>query len=151
VADLSGTESIEIEAPIERVFEVAADVERAPEWQGTMRSANALEHDDRGRPILVASEIDASVATVELLLRFSYEGPGGMRWVRESGDLKSLEGSWTFEDLGGLTRATYSLDIGLNRGLSLLAKTLRGPAEARVRHLLAYRPVEGLKARAEGR
>lgn len=150
MADLSGSESIEIDAPIERVFEIAADVERAPEWQGTMKSARALESDEAGRPTLVATEIDASVATVKLELRFSYDEPGGVLWTRESGDLKSLEGSWAFEDLGGRTRATYSLDIGLNRRLGLLAKTIKGPVEARVRHMLTHRPLEGLKERAEG-
>ena len=150
MGDLSGSESIEIKAPVERVFEVAADVERAPEWQGTMRTARALEHDDVGRPTLVETEVDSSVAKHKLKLRFTYDKPAGMAWSRESGDLKSLEGSWRFEDLGdGRTRATYSLDIGLNRALSLLAKTVRGPVEARVRNLLAHRPVEGLKARAE--
>jgi uncharacterized membrane protein len=151
LADLSGRESIEIDAPIERCFEIAADVERAPEWQGTMQSAHALEHDDDGRPTLVESEIDASVAKVKLHLRFFYDEPTGMQWTREDGDLKSLDGSWVFEDLGdGRTRATYSLDIGLNRGLSMLAKGVQGPARKRVRRMLAHRPVAGLKARAEG-
>jgi hypothetical protein len=150
MADLKGTESIEIDAPVARCFAVAADVERAPEWQGTMRSARAHEHDDHGRPVLVESEIDASVATVRLVLRFSYDAPGGMRWVRESGDLRSLVGWWRFEDLGaGRTRATYALEIGLNRALGLLARSVRGPARDHVRGLLAHRPVLGLKERAE--
>src|SRR3712207_4846058 len=46
MADLEGEESIEIDAPIGRCWEVIADVERAPEWQGTMRTADALEHDE---------------------------------------------------------------------------------------------------------
>ena len=150
MADLSGSHSLEIDAPVERVFAIAADVERAPEWQGAMKTATALEHDDAGRPTLVETELDSSVAKHRLTLRFDYDEPAGMTWSRETGDLKSLEGSWRFDDLGGgRTRATYSLDIGLNRGLSLLAKTVKGPVEARVRQLLAHRPVEGLKARAE--
>ena len=150
MADLSGSHSLEIEAPVQRVFAIAADVERAPEWQGAMKSAKALEHDEAGRPTLVETELDSSVAKHNLTLRFDYDEPSGMTWSREKGDLKSLEGSWRFEDLGdGRTRATYSLDIGLNRGLSLLAKTVKGPVESRVRQLLANRPVEGLKARAE--
>src|SRR3954466_4192236 len=150
MADLSGSHSLEIDAPVERVFAIAADIERAPEWQGGMKTARALEHDDDGRPTLVETELDSSVAKHNLTLRFTYDKPAGMTWSRESGDLKSLEGSWRFEDLGdGRTRATYSLDIGVNRALSLLAKTVRGPVEARVRNLLAHRPVEGLKARAE--
>ena len=150
MGDLSGSESIEIDAPIERVFAIAADVERAPEWQGTMKSARAVEQDGDGRPALVETEIDSSVAKHRMTLRFDYDEPHGMTWSRESGDLKSLEGSWRFEDLGGgRTRATYSLDIGLNRALSLVARTVQGPARAKVRGLLARRPVEGLKARAE--
>jgi ribosome-associated toxin RatA of RatAB toxin-antitoxin module len=150
VADLSGSHSLEIDAPIERCFEIAADVERAPEWQGAMQSATALERDPAGRPALVETQIDASVAKLTLELRFTYDEPRGLRWTRESGDLKSLEGSWRFEDLGGgRTRATYALDIGLSRKLGLLVKAVKGPVEARVRELLTVRPVEGLKQRAE--
>ena len=151
MADLEGTATIEIDAPIEHCWEVIADVERAPEWQGAMRSAEAVERDAEGRPSLVDTKIDALVASVNLCLRFEYVEPTGMRWTRERGDLKSLVGSWRLEDLGdGRTRATYSLEIGLNRALGLLRKGVRGPAEARVRHLLANRPVEGLKRVAEG-
>ena len=150
MADLSGSHSLEIDAPVERVFAIAADVERAPEWQGAMKTAKAVEHDGDGRPTLVETELDSSVAKHNLTLRFRYDEPTGMTWTRESGDLKSLDGSWRFEDLGGgRTRATYSLDIGLNRKLSLLVKAVKGPVETRVRQLLANRPVEGLKARAE--
>jgi hypothetical protein len=150
MADLEGSESIEIEAPIERCFAIAADVERAPEWHGSMKAAEAIEHDADGRPLLVETKQDALVASVSFCLRFSYDEPWGMRWTRVRGDLKSLEGEWIFEELdGGLTRATYNLEIGLNRTLSLLRKGVRGPAEAKVRELLARRPVEGLKRVAE--
>src|SRR5947208_12254920 len=98
MADLSGSHSLEIDAPVDRVFAIAADIERAPEWQGAMKSAKALERDDEGRPTLVESELDSSVAKHKMTLRFSYDEPGGMTWRRESGDLQSLEGSWRFED-----------------------------------------------------
>lgn len=150
MADLSGSHTLEIDAPIERCFEIAADVERAPEWQGSMVYAEALERDAEGRATLVETQVDASVTKQTIVVRFSYDEPHGMRWSRERGDLKSLDGSWAFEDLGGgRTRATYSLAIGLNRALSLLVRTLKGPVEQRVRELLANRPVEGLKQRAE--
>ena len=150
MADLEGSHTLEIDAPIERVFEIAADVERAPDWQGVMRSAEALERHDDGRPSLVATEIDSTVAKHKLELRFDYDEPKGMTWSRVGGDLKSLEGRWDFEDLGdGRTRATYSLEIGLPRALSLMAKTVKGPAREKIRGLLANRPVEGLKAEAE--
>src|SRR5215212_1652258 len=150
MADLEGRASAEIDAPIDHCWEVIADVERAPEWQGTMKSAEALERDAEGRPTLVETKIDALVASVTVCLRFDYSEPTGMRWTRERGDLKSLVGSWQLEELdGGRVRATYSLEIGLNRALSLLRKGVRGPAEAKVRELLTSRPVEGLKREAE--
>jgi uncharacterized protein YndB with AHSA1/START domain len=150
VADLEGEASIEIAAPIERCWEVISDVERAPEWQGAMKSAHALERDADGRPTLVETHIDALVATVKLHLRFDYQEPTGMRWTRQRGDLRSLVGGWRLEALDDeRTRATYRLEIGLNRALSLLRKGVRGPAEAKVRELLTQRPVEGLKRTAE--
>jgi hypothetical protein len=151
VGDLSGEASIEIAAPVDRCFAIAADVERAPEWQGAMRSARALQRGAGGRPVLVETEIDALVAKLTLLLRFDYDEPGGLRWCREGGDLKGLQGSWRFAAADdGRTRATYALDISLNRTLALLRKGVRGPAESRVRSLLVDRPLEGLKRVAEG-
>lgn len=150
MGDLSGEATIEIAAPPERCFAIAADIERAPEWQGAMRSARALERDGDGRPRLVETEIDALVAGVTLVLRFDYDEPRGLGWQRERGDLKGLAGSWRFEPAHGGTLATYAFDISLNRTLALLRKGVRGPAEARVRSLLVDRPLEGLKREAEG-
>ena len=78
MAGLEGSHTLEIDAPIERVFEIAADVERAPEWQGAMRSAEALERDDDGRPSLVRTEIDSGVTLNMLELCFTYDEPTGM-------------------------------------------------------------------------
>lgn len=151
MADLSGSESIEIDSPLERCFEIIADVERAPEWHGAMIAARAIEHDPDGRPVLVETKHDALVAKLDVVLRFSYDEPTGMTWSRASGDLRSLDGGWRLEELGGgRTRATYSLEIGLNRTLSLLRRGVRGPVEAKVRQLLARRPVEGLRSAAQG-
>jgi hypothetical protein len=98
----------------------------------------------------VQSEMDATVTRVSMRLRFSYDEPRGLQWTRESGDLRSLDGAWCFEERGdGLTLATYRLEIGVGRRLALIVKTVRGPARDRVESLLVDRPVEGLKARVE--
>ena len=150
MSDLSGEATIEIAAPPERCFAIAADIERAPEWQGAMRSAKAVQRGTGGRPALVETRIDALVAGVTLMLRFDYDEPHGLSWRREGGDLKDLRGSWTFAPgADGGTLATYALDIRLNRALALLRKGVRGPAEARVRTLLVDRPLQGLKRVAE--
>ncbi|MGI8631671.1 MAG: type II toxin-antitoxin system RatA family toxin [Solirubrobacterales bacterium] len=150
MADLEGSKTLEIEAPIDRCFAIAADVANAPRWQGVMASAKVLEEDGHGRPSLVESDIDVSVRKVTVQLRFRYDEPDGMQWTRESGDLRSLDGSWRFVALDDdRTEAKYALDIGLGRGLSMFAKTVRGPARSKVRELLADRAVEGLKREAE--
>ena len=150
MADLEGTRSIEIAAPRERCFAIAADLDHVPEWHGAMTSVDILERDADGRATIVDSELDAAVTKVRLRLRFSYDEGGAVRWTRVSGDLRSLEGSWRFEDADdGLTLATYTLEIGVNRRLAVVVKTVRGPVRSQVESLLTDRPVEGLKARAE--
>jgi ribosome-associated toxin RatA of RatAB toxin-antitoxin module len=150
MADLEGTRSIEISATPEGCFAIAADLDHLPEWHGAMTQVEVLERDGDGRATLVDSEMDASVTRVRMRLRFSYDEPTAIRWTRESGDLRTLEGSWRFRQRDdGLTLATYTLEIGVGRRLALLIRTVRGPARDRVESLLVDRPVEGLKARAE--
>ena len=144
---ISGERSVEVDAPIERCYEIASDIDHAPEWQGSLKDVEVLERDSRTPGSLVETESDAKVKTVAPLLRFSYEEPSAIRWVQEKGETKSLTGSWTFEDLGeGRTRATYALDADPGRILGML---LRGPAEAKVRDFLLGDAAEGLKQRAE--
>jgi uncharacterized membrane protein len=144
---IKGDKSVEIEAPIERCYEIAADVENATEWQGSLKDVEVLERDGERRPVLVETESDAKVKTVRAVLRFSYEPPTGIRWVQEKGDTKSLVGSWAFEDLGsGRTRAVYALEADPGRMLGML---LRGPAETKVRDFLLGNAAEGLKQKAE--
>ena len=138
---------MEIDAPIERCFAIAADIDKAPGWQGSLKDVEVLERGSDRRAELVETESDAKVKTVRSVLRFSYEEPTAIRWVQEKGDTKSLVGSWTFEDLGGgRTRATYALEAEPGRMLGML---LRGPAEAKVRDFLLGDAATGLKAEAE--
>ena len=145
---IKGDRSVEIEAPIERCYEIAADIQNAPEWQGSLKDVEVLERDGERRAVLVETESDAKVKSVRALLRFSYEPPTAIRWVQEKGETKSLHGSWSFEDLGeGRTRATYALEADPGRMLGML---LRGPAEAKVRDFLVGNAADGLKEKAEG-
>jgi uncharacterized membrane protein len=148
MASIKGERSVEINAPIERCYEIAADVENAVEWQGSLKDVEVLERDGERRALLVETESDAKVKTVKATLRFSYEPPTGIRWVQEKGETKALTGSWSFDDLGsGRTRATYALDADPGRMLGLL---LRGPMEGVVRDFLLGNAAEGLKEKAEG-
>jgi ribosome-associated toxin RatA of RatAB toxin-antitoxin module len=144
---ITGERSVEIAATVQRCYEIAADWEHAPEWQESLKDVEVLERDAEGRPAKVQTESDAKVKRVRTTLRASYEPPHAVRWVQEKGEVKSLEGSWTFDELGeGRTRATYSLATDPGRMLGLL---LRGPAQDMARNFLLGSAAEGLKQRAE--
>jgi uncharacterized protein YndB with AHSA1/START domain len=145
---MGGSASAEIDAPLEEVWAVVEDVLSAPEWQGGLVGMSALDRDADGRPTLVESENDIKVRTVKTQVRFRYDPPARLSWSQEKGDLKSVEGSWTLEDLGGgRTRATYTLDSDPGRVLGML---IRGPVEAAVRAMLVNARPGELKQRVEG-
>lgn len=148
MARLGGSASAEIEAPVDEVWTVVEDVLAAPDWQGGLVAMSALERDADGRPTLVETESDIKVRHVKAQVRFRYEPPTHLSWTQEKGDLKSVEGSWTLEDLGdGRTRATYAIDSDPGRVLGML---IRGPVEGAVRGMLVNARPGELKARVEG-
>lgn len=147
MGNITGERSVEIDAPIRRVYDIAADIEHAPAWQGSLKDVDVLERDAEGRATLVDTKNDAKVKTVTTRLRFTYNSPSEIRWTQEKGDVKSLVGWWRLEDLGGdRTRATYALEVDPGRMLGLL---LRGPVEGQVRDFLLGNAADGLKRTAE--
>jgi uncharacterized protein YndB with AHSA1/START domain len=147
MAHLGGSASVEIDAPLERVWAVIEDVLSAPEWQGGLDRMTALERDAEGRPTLVETENDLKVKRVKARVRFRYEGPTRLSWSQEQGDMKSVEGAWELEQLGEKrTRATYTLDADPGRVLGLV---LRGPVEAATRAIFVNSRPGELKRRVE--
>lgn len=147
MAEIKGERSVEIAAPIERCFAIAADIEGAPEWQGSLKDVEVIERDGDKRPYLVETASDAKVKTIRSTLRFTYDEPHAIKWVQEKGEAKSVEGYWRFQELGGdSTRATYGLIVDPGRMLGML---LRGPVEGKVRNFLLGGAADGLKGKAE--
>ena len=148
MANLNGSSTAEIDAPLQHVWALVQDVEAAPQWQGGLKALHAIERDSEGRPVLCESESDAKVRSIKSTVRFSYEGPERLRWSQEKGELKSVDGSWELEDLGGdRTRATYSLDVDLGR---MLGMVIRGPLVDVLRGMLVNARAGELKQRVEG-
>ena len=148
MANLNGSSTAEIGAQLERVWALVQDVEAAPQWQGGLKALRAIERDSEGRPILCESESDAKVRSIKSTVRFTYEGPNCLRWSQEKGEMKSVDGSWELEELGGeRTRATYSLDVDLGR---MLGMVIRGPLVDLLRGMLINARADELKRHAEG-
>jgi ribosome-associated toxin RatA of RatAB toxin-antitoxin module len=143
MSKISGSASIEIEAPIQKVFDVAADIEDSPRWQPEIKVAECVERDGDGRQALVHMETDAKVKLITTEMRFDYEPPTRIGWSQQEGEMKSIEGSWEFEDLGkGRTRATYALEVDLGR---MLGMVIRGPVVGVLRGQLVETMPEKLK------
>ncbi len=147
MANLIGSSTAEIDAPLQRVWELIEQVESAPDWQGGLKSLRAIDRDPEGRAILCESESDAKIRTIKSTVRFSYDPPTRLTWDQEKGELKSVHGSWELEDLGGeRTRAVYSLEVDLGR---MLGMVIRGPLVDVLRGMLAGARAGELKKRIE--
>jgi carbon monoxide dehydrogenase subunit G len=147
MAHLGGSASSEIDAPLSDVWAAIEDVLTAPDWQGGLDSMTALEQDDEDRPVLVETENDIKVRRIRARVRFYYEGPTRLSWKQEQGEMKSVDGSWELEDLGGgRTRATYTLDADPGRLLGMLIK---GPVEAATRAIFVNGRPDELKRLVE--
>ena len=143
---ISGSASTVIEAPIDEVYAAAADVQNSPRWQPEIKKAEVLEREGEDQ-VLVLTETDAKVRTLKSTLRFSYDPPNGLSWRQEEGDLKSVEGSWSFEEAGdGRTRATYEMTVDLGR---MLGMVIRGPLVGVLRGQLVESMPEKLKKDVE--
>jgi ribosome-associated toxin RatA of RatAB toxin-antitoxin module len=144
---ITGSSVAEIDAPLDHVWAIVEDVLRAPEWQGGLKAMHELDRDDDGHVTLAESHSDAKVRTIKSTVRFDYDAPSRLRWRQEHGELKSVEGEWQLEDLGGdRTRATYRLDVELGRKLGMV---IRGPLIDALRSQLVGARADELKRRAE--
>lgn len=147
MGEISGERSVEIAAPIETCFAIAADIQGAPEWQQSLKDVDVIKRGPDKRASLVQTASDAKVRTIKSTVRFTYDEPRRIDWEQETGEVKSLHGYWRFEEIGpDSTRATYGLIVDPGRLLGML---LLGPAEAKVRDFLLDGTAEGLKSKAE--
>lgn len=146
MATLTGSATATIDAPQSECYEIAADLDHIAAWQDGVVGVEVLERDAEGRALVAEITNDAKVRTVKVRVRFSYDPPNALSWTQVKGDLKSLEGSWTFSEAGGKTTATYDLAIDPGRVLGML---VRGPVVDRVRDLMVNARPDQLKRRAE--
>jgi ribosome-associated toxin RatA of RatAB toxin-antitoxin module len=143
---ITGSSSAEVNAPIERCWEVVEDVAGAPEWQGGLVQLEVVERDEQERPVVCDALSDAKLRKVRTRQRFAYEPPDRLSWKMIDGELDSMEGHWELEDLGdGRTRVTYGLAVDPGR-MGLLA---RGPLERAARAILVDPRAKELARRVE--
>jgi uncharacterized membrane protein len=114
VADQASS-TITIDAPLERVLGVIADIDRYPEWTGQIKSAEVLSAGPDGRPEQARFVMDAGVLKDEYTLEYDWTDTG-VAWqlVGKSAVQKSQVGSYALADRGDSTEVTYRLAVDIS-------------------------------------
>lgn len=106
------SDSIDVKASTEDIFEVAIDFERYPEWNPQIKAVEVRERDDEGRAVEVWYEVDARIKVVKYVLGYDYsDAPESFSWDLIEGDVKALSGSYSFDEFDDVTEVTYEMTI----------------------------------------
>jgi uncharacterized membrane protein len=112
------TQTIEIAAPPERVFEVLLDLDAYPAWARDLKGVSVDARDEHGRGREVTFRAAAMGRSTSYTLRYEYEEqPRRMSWELVRGDItRRIDGSYTLEPVPGhpdRTNVTYDLVVDL--------------------------------------
>jgi ribosome-associated toxin RatA of RatAB toxin-antitoxin module len=138
------TERITVAASPAVVYEVAADLERYPEWVADIKQVTVDERDGLGRPTLVTFRTAAFGRSTVYQLAYNYDAaPSSLSWVQTTGDLTStLDGSYDFAPTEGGTEVVYHLEVDLRIPIP-------GFVKSRAQGRIQTTALRELKARAE--
>ena len=104
--------TLEIDAPAEDLYDVAADVAAYPDWASGVKEVEVLESDENGRVDRARFVVEGFIREIEYILKYTHDRPGTLSWVaEESDDLKMLEGSYQFTTKDDATEVVYSLTV----------------------------------------
>jgi uncharacterized protein YndB with AHSA1/START domain len=112
----TATEYTTIAAPPEKVWAVAVDIERYPEWAHDVKDATIVERDDQGRPKQVEFRAAAIGRSTHYTLQYDYaEAPDVLAWKLVKGDIqREITGAYYFSpSADGGTDVRYDLTIEL--------------------------------------
>lgn len=140
----TASQTITIAAPPERVWAIAADVERYPEWARDVKDVVVKERDVEGRPTEVEFRASALGRSTHYILGYDYsDAPNTLAWRMVRGDLmRSCDGAYHFSaTTDGGTEVRYDLAIEL---VVPLPGFVKRRAEVRI-----LNTVRELKVRAE--
>ena len=128
-----------------RVWAIATDFERYPEWAKDVKDVIVRGRDDEGRPVEVEYRASALGRSTHYTLAYDYsQAPNVLAWRMLRGDImRTIDGAYIFTATSdGGTEVRYDLAIEL---VVPLPGFVKRRAEVRI-----LNTVRELKARAEG-
>lgn len=141
----TATETVVINAPAARVWEVVTALEHYPEWVKVIKDVVVRARDEQQRPLEVEFRASAFGRSTHYTLGYDYSrAPEALSWHLVKGDIqRSIDGAYTFaEHPDGTTTVVYDLAIEL---ATTLPGFVKRRAEVRILNTLRE-----LKARVEG-
>ena len=105
-------DSIDVKASAEELFQVATDFETYPDWNPNIKETAIKETDEEGRPTQVWFKVDAKLKVLSYTLGYDYSNaPDSFSWDLVEGDVKTLRGSYTFDEFDDVTEVVYEMEI----------------------------------------
>ena len=140
----TASQTITIAAAPERVWSIAYDFERYPDWAKDVKDVIVRVRDDQGRPVEVEYRASALGRSTHYTLAYDYSlAPQVLAWRMLRGDImRTIDGAYHFSsNADGGTEMRYDLAIEL---VVPLPGFVKRRAEVRI-----LNTVRELKARAE--
>jgi uncharacterized membrane protein len=140
----TASQTTTIAAAPERVWAIASDFERYPEWAKDVKDVIVRTRDDQGRPVEVEYRASALGRSTHYTLGYDYsQAPAVLAWRIVRGDImRTIDGAYHFTATSdGGTEVRYDLAIEL---VVPLPGFVKRRAEVRI-----LNTVRELKTRAE--
>ena len=112
----SASQTITIAAAPDRVWAIATDFDRYPEWAKDVKDVIVRSRDTDGRPTEVEFRASALGRSTHYTLGYDYaQAPGVLKWRMLRGDImRTIDGAYNFSPAGdGGTEVRYDLAIEL--------------------------------------
>jgi len=139
---------ISIAAPVDRVYAIARDIERFPEFMEDVEDVKILEQTPERQVSRWASTIKEFNRTITWTeVDYWDDAAHRCRWEQTEGDFTSYSGTWEFEPSDGGTIAKLVIDYEYNVPLigPLIQGLVKKKMQANVESMLA-----AIKKEAEG-
>lgn len=139
----TASQTITINAAQDRVWEIAVDFERYPDWAKDVKDVIVRTRDDQGRALEVEYRASALGRSTHYTLAYDYSAsPSALSWHMVSGDImRTIDGAYYFTAAATGTEVRYDLAIEL---VVPLPGFVKRRAEVRI-----LNTVRELKTRAE--
>ncbi len=145
---MEGEKRATIDAPLEVVYAVVADIEGYADWHPFFATVAVTDRDPDGRAAAAECTHPTPVATLSTQMTFDYDPRTAVEARRAGGDFKAMTGGFALEDQGMVTLVTHRLLVDPGMRLGLL---LRGPVAEKVRTSVLNGAMRGLAEAVAGR